>query len=129
MSNCYSFLTAEDSIPCSDADYAELKPLLDANESGLCHEFHKDDELEKENFGQLYLFADENFIDCDFEADEKLLKKLGEIIGNSDRLWLEFGVACFDDHQKPGSSGGYRFRLHKDGHVEHQVVRWPQSEE
>ena len=111
--NSYSMMTAEDSLPCTQQEFDEIKALLDrCNDGdepcGIGCEYDP-------NGKSIYLFGEER-TDIDLMPEEAL-KKIGALITKAKWPHLECGFAFYGDRPKPGSCGGAVLRIMPDGKI------------
>ena len=116
-------MSADDSLPCTNEQFDEIKAILDQCNSG--------DEpcgIDCEYNGEskaLYLFGEE-CANIDL-VPEQALKKIGALVANAKRTYLECGFALYGDRPKPGSCGGAVVRIMPDGEIVSPKVVWPKA--
>jgi hypothetical protein len=113
MSTSYSIHTAECSVKCTRAQFAELKEFLDGG-GGFELEYYSDG---------AFLSAEENG-NTDF-LPEPFLVALGKLMADAKMSHLEVGFACTASRMHPGSHGGGCYRIMPDGSIVTPSILWP----
>ena len=126
MADYFTVITAEESIDCSKEDYDRLYDVFEPigeDEDG--YEFEQSQltlnySAERKS---LYIYGEEGNANEEHITPEGL-KVLGEIIQKAGKEYLEFGVGSYCTRPRPGSSGGYSFRVYADGTLRYPKQVW-----
>ena len=130
MSNCYTDITATESIKATTEEAAAIfRALLgetqpEKDDRDVASGTHEDSAFAAEYYpdGDLYFFAEDNG-DIDQIPDDAI-KVVGSILHRLQKPYLEFGYAFRSDRHTPGSHGGGTFRITDQGTLVHPAVLW-----
>lgn len=114
--NYLTTITAERQIPCTKDEFDAIVELLKNSKDK--HGFS----AEYDSKG-IYLFAEETGNQSDLP--QKAIDALVVLLKRAGLEYLEFGAGMFASRRAPGSSGGYYFRIYRDGAFIYQDIKWP----
>lgn len=112
MANSYTNVLGTEYLPCSAADYAALKRLLDEHES---HDLYPGIALDYiDGTGVLINTPESATVD---DISPEFWQAFGKLIAAAGKKYTTFGVAHTSDREASSSVGGDEFRVYADGAI------------
>jgi len=110
-------ITAARQIPCSKEEFQKILKALQVPDSqhGFSAEWDKTDGL--------YLFAENS--GNEQELPDDVVDSLADLLVSAGIEYLQFGVSLHGSRPIPDSSGGYNFRIYRDGEFVYEETKWP----
>lgn len=128
MANCYTFVAAENLIPCSEEDFRLLEELLVADTLRADEEDCASHGLVVRRLeGRLHMHDD-----CGGDPEAvgpETRNQIGVILRKAGLKYWEFGVAYTCDKARPGSYGGDAFMFTDEGRLVWRQCFWPTDDE